>query len=60
MPPAAANRIRIAYEKRGQDDPLVLIRGLGADGPLWEQHIKAYARHFRCILVDNRGARNSD
>jgi pimeloyl-ACP methyl ester carboxylesterase len=33
--------------------------GLGADGSLWEQHVESYARHFRCILVDNRGAGNS-
>jgi pimeloyl-ACP methyl ester carboxylesterase len=34
--------------------------GLGADGSVWEQHAQAYEKHFRCFLVDNRGAGESD
>lgn len=55
-----ANGIRIAYEERGQGEPLVLIMGLGADGQVWEKHAQAYARDFRCFLVDNRGTGDSD
>jgi len=55
-----ANGIEIAYEEQGQGDPLVLIMGLGADGSLWEDHVKAYQEHFRCIMMDNRGAGGSD
>ena len=47
------------YQTAGTGDPLVLLMGLGADGGLWEQHVEAYARHFRCIMLDNRGAGNS-
>jgi len=55
-----ANGIEIAYEEQGQGDPLVLIMGLGADGSLWEDHVRAYQEHFRCIMMDNRGAGGSD
>jgi pimeloyl-ACP methyl ester carboxylesterase len=33
--------------------------GLGADVSAWQDHVAAYSRHFRCILVDNRGAGRS-
>jgi pimeloyl-ACP methyl ester carboxylesterase len=55
-----SNGIRIAYQMRGRGDPLVLIMGLGADGPVWEKHAAAYEQHFTCYLVDNRGAGASD
>ena len=55
-----SNGIRLAYRERGAGEPLVLIMGLGADGPVWEDHVRAYERHFRCFLVDNRGSGASD
>ncbi|OGV71778.1 MAG: hypothetical protein A3K19_06770 [Lentisphaerae bacterium RIFOXYB12_FULL_65_16] len=60
MPTVTTNGIQIAYEERGSGDPLLLIMGLGAPGALWEEHVKAYATRFRCILMDNRGAGASD
>ena len=60
MPDVQANGITIHYEERGSGDPLILIMGLGADGSLWEDHVKEYEKHFRCILMDNRGAGLSD
>jgi len=60
MPTVKANGITIGYEERGQGDPLILIMGLGADGLRWEDHVNAYAEHFRCIMMDNRGAGQSD
>lgn len=54
------NGIRLAYEERGAGEPLVLVMGLGADGQVWEKHARAYARKFRCFLVDNRGTGDSD
>jgi pimeloyl-ACP methyl ester carboxylesterase len=59
VPNVTANRIKIHYEERGSGDPLVLIMGLGADGSVWELHAAEYEKHFRCILVDNRGAGRS-
>lgn len=60
MPIVQANGININYEERGDGDPLILIMGLGADGSVWEDHAQAYEKHFRCILMDNRGAGLSD
>jgi pimeloyl-ACP methyl ester carboxylesterase len=60
MPDTTCNGIRVAYEERGRGEPLVLIMGLGAPGSLWEDHVAAYENHFRCILIDNRGAGDSD
>jgi len=60
MPSVNVNGIRIAYQEVGAGAPLLLIMGLGAPGSLWEKHVEAYARHFRCILMDNRGAGESD
>lgn len=57
---AQTNGIRLAYAERGQGEPLVLIMGLGADGDVWEPHVAAYERRFRCIVADNRGAGESD
>jgi pimeloyl-ACP methyl ester carboxylesterase len=55
-----SNRITIHYEERGSGEPLVLIMGLGAPGSRWEEHVACYEQHFRCILIDNRGAGGSD
>jgi len=60
MPIVSSNGIQMHYEERGSGDPLVLIMGLGAPGSLWEDHVQAYEKHFRCLLLDNRGAGESD
>lgn len=44
---------------RGAGEPLVLIMGLGADGSVWEEHVKTYDQHFTCYLIDNRGVGRS-
>lgn len=51
---------RIHFEERGSGPPLVLLMGLGAPGSLWTDHVAAYEQHFRCVLIDNRGAGQSD
>lgn len=51
--------VKLNYKIIGEGEPLVLLMGLGGDGSLWEQHVDMYARHFRCILIDNRGAGGS-
>jgi pimeloyl-ACP methyl ester carboxylesterase len=60
MPLVHVNGINLNYTEQGQGEPLILIMGLGADGSLWKDHVQAYAQHFRCIMVDNRGAGGSD
>ncbi len=54
------NDITINYTEQGEGEPLILIMGLGADGPVWEQHVATYSKHFRCIMPDNRGVGQSD
>lgn len=60
MPIVQTNGINMHYEERGTGEPLILIMGLGADGSVWEDHVKAYEKHFRCILIDNRGSGRTD
>ncbi|MDB4385686.1 alpha/beta hydrolase, partial [Opitutaceae bacterium] len=43
------------FTTRGEGPPLMLIMGLGADGSVWEEHVKACEKHFTCYLIDNRG-----
>ena len=60
MPTVMSNGIKIHYEECGSGDPLILIMGLGAPGSRWKDHAATYQKHFRCVLVDNRGAGESD
>ena len=55
---------RIAYELRGarrwRRSWLVLIQGMGFDHHGWEPVLRNLGRHFRLVLVDNRGSGRSD
>jgi len=55
-----ANGTQMYYQVRGQGEPLVLIMGFGADGDVWEKHVSAYEKHFKCIILDNRGVGKTD
>jgi len=57
---ADSNGTKIYYQVRGEGEPLILIMGFGADGSLWEKHVAEYEKHFKCILIDNRGVGRSD
>lgn len=50
----------IYYQIRGEGSPLVLLMGFGADGDVWELHVAEYQKHFKCIILDNRGVGKSD
>jgi pimeloyl-ACP methyl ester carboxylesterase len=56
--------VRIAYELRGivhwRRPWLVLIQGMGFDRFGWEPVLAHLRRHFRLVLVDNRGSGRSD
>ncbi len=60
MPVSKVNGVKIAFQERGSGEPLLLLMGLGAPGSVWEEHLKEYERHFRCVVMDNRGAGDSD
>jgi len=52
--------VRIAWERRGSGDPLVLIHGLGYARWGWEPVVGGLAERFELILFDNRGIGASD
>ena len=60
MTKAKINGINICYDVQGTGEPLVLLMGLGAYSRKWEKHLAEYRKHFKCILIDNRGSGNSD
>jgi 3-oxoadipate enol-lactonase len=61
---ARSGAMRIAYERRGAlrrwRPWLVLIQGMGLDRRGWEPVLRRLRRHFRLVLVDNRGSGQSD
>jgi 3-oxoadipate enol-lactonase len=50
-----SNGARIFWHEIGQGDPIVLIMGLGCSSALWFRFAPRLARHFRVIMLDNRG-----
>jgi len=59
MPHVQANGINIYYESQGEGEPLFLIAGLGATHHLWELQVPSFARWYRVVTFDNRGAGDS-
>src|SRR5690242_16354644 len=61
---ARSGALRIAYELRGtmrrRRPWLVLIQGMGLDRQGWGPVLRRLRRHFRLVLVDNRGLGQSD
>ena len=52
--------MRIAWERHGSGQPLLLIHGLGYARWGWEPVVEPLARSFDVILFDNRGIGESD
>jgi 3-oxoadipate enol-lactonase len=61
MPRQRVGNIEIYYEIHG-DGPqtLVMIRGLGSNLTAWYEQTPEFARHFRTVVFDNRGAGRTD
>jgi 3-oxoadipate enol-lactonase len=61
---AGSGGLRIAYELRGTmrrwQPWLVLVQGMGFDRSGWQPVLRKLRRHFRLVLVDNRGFGESD
>ncbi|MBW3095999.1 alpha/beta fold hydrolase [Pseudohoeflea coraliihabitans] len=60
MPYTNNGPVSLYWEEHGEGPPLVMIVGLGADISVWPLHLDHYKKHFRCILVENRGIGKSD
>jgi pimeloyl-ACP methyl ester carboxylesterase len=52
--------VRLAYEVRGEGEPLLLIHGLGYDRLGWGPLPDLLARDFKVVVFDNRGVGDSD
>lgn len=52
--------MKIAWERQGEGQPLLLIHGLGYARWGWEPVVESLARSFDVILFDNRGIGESD
>ena len=52
--------MRIAWERHGGGDPLLLIHGLGYARWGWEPVVEPLEQSFDVILFDNRGIGESD
>ncbi len=53
-----ANGLDIYYEEYGKgksEQPLILLHGGTATLQSWQEHIPAFAAHFRVIVLDSRG-----
>jgi 3-oxoadipate enol-lactonase len=57
---ATASEVRIAWERRGDGPPLLLIHGLGYARWGWESVVEPLAEDFSLLLFDNRGIGESD
>jgi 3-oxoadipate enol-lactonase len=60
VPKVTANGIAINYEVQGEGEPLILIPYLAADNACYAFQVADYAKEFRCISIDPRGAGESD
>jgi 3-oxoadipate enol-lactonase len=56
----ASDGARLHYEVAGDGPPVLLIHGLGTDTRGWALQRAAFARRYRTIAFDNRGAGRSD
>lgn len=52
--------MRIAWERRGEGQPLVLVHGLGYARWGWEPVADALAERFQVVVLDNRGIGESE
>src|SRR5437763_2844767 len=62
MPYATANGIRLAYERAGHGETVLLIMGSSASGSVWALHqVPALTEAgYQAITFDNRGIPPSD
>ncbi|HWC27056.1 MAG TPA: alpha/beta fold hydrolase [Solirubrobacteraceae bacterium] len=56
-----ANGLEIAYERVGEEPPLVLVHGAAEDGRAWQPQLAALVDEFTVVAWDEPGAgRSSD
>ncbi|MEN3615239.1 hypothetical protein AAH979_37640 [Plantactinospora sp. ZYX-F-223] len=57
MPYLSTNGIRLAYQRSGQGDPVLLIMGTGAAGHVWSLHQTPALQRagYQTVTFNNRG-----
>lgn len=53
------NGVTLAYERRGEGRPLLIIAGLGCARWMWWRNLESLARSYDVIAFDNRGVGES-
>jgi pimeloyl-ACP methyl ester carboxylesterase len=59
MPTLHCNGLDLHYADTGHGVPVVFLNGLGGDHLYWMGQVRACARRFRCLAVDNRDSGRS-
>ena len=59
MPHVSIGDAEIYYEEQGRGPVLMLVPGLGGQGAFWGPQVRDFARDFRVIVHDHRGAGRS-
>lgn len=57
---ADSQGVNIAYEIRGDGEPLTIVHGLAYERNGWGRLPDLLARRFRVVMIDNRGVGESD
>lgn len=52
--------VTLAYEMRGEGEPLLFIHGLGSSGRDWELQVAFFSPRYRVVTFDLRGHGQSD
>lgn len=50
---------RLAYRRRGEGPPVILIQGVGVHGEGWRPQVNVLAGKYSCLWFDNRGVGDS-
>ena len=60
MPKAPVNGINMYYEVQGKGVPLVMIQGFAGNHQAWFFQLRAFKKHYKVVIFDNRGIGRSD
>ena len=60
MPKTIIDGVNTYYEVHGKGHPLVLIQGFGGEHHAWFFQIPTFRKHFRLVIIDNRGTGDTE
>src|SRR5581483_11491331 len=60
MPYAPSAGAKLYYEEAGRGHPVIFAHEFGGDYRSWEQQVRWFSRHYRCIAFNFRGYPPSD